>query len=531
MGGLQLNRREALAWSLAGIGAAALPGLALAQDAAPADAAIDDIVARFMAAFETPGIAVAVIRPGRPAYLKGYGVRTLGKPAPVGIHTRFGIASNSKSFTAAALAMLVEEGKVAWDKPVKDYLPEFRMHDPRVTEMLTVRDLLVHNSGLALGAGDLMQFPASDRPPSDALKALPFLAAERGFRSGYAYDNILYVVAGILIERLSGKPWHAFVSERLLRPIGMADAVPAARFLNTDDVAGRHARLGPPVRGMGPIEVIEPREGIMTDAAGGINASVSDVAKWLQLQLAGGKLPDGRALWSPAQQAEMWKPQTIVAWGDGPSDSWPARGVTQTYALGWFIQDYRGERLVHHSGGLSGQVTQTAMLPAHQAAVVVLSNSEDSISSGIRNALLDQIVGAPAFDWVAAVRARVKAEQDAALAELGSGGVDKAPAGGPSLPLSAYAGRFRDPWYGDIVVSPRGKGLHIDFLPSPGFKSMLEPWGPDTFRTRFPKGVGEDATVTFAVADGKVTGVTMKPLSPLADFSYDFQHLAFAPVR
>jgi len=281
---------------------------------------------------------------------------------------------------------------------------------------------------------------------------------------------------------------------------------------------------------MGPMEVVEPDEGIMVDAAGGINASVGDVAKWLQLQLAGGKLPDGRALWSAEQQAELWKPQTIVSSSDGPTDAWPARGVTQTYALGWFVQDYRGERLVHHSGGLTGQVTQTAMLPARKAAVVVLSNTEDGVSSGIRNALLDRILGAPAFDWVAAMQARVKTQQDAALAELGSGGVDRAPAGGPSLPLSAYAGRYRDPWYGDILVAARGKGLHIDFLPTPAFKSTLEPWGPDTFRTRFPRGAGEDATVTFVVAGGKVTGVTMKPLSPLADFSYDFQHLAFVPV-
>jgi CubicO group peptidase (beta-lactamase class C family) len=179
MSGLQLNRRQALALSLTSLGAATLPGFAFAQDAA--DPAIDDVVARFMAAFETPGIAVAVIRPGQPVYLKGYGVRTLGKPAPVGVHTRFGIASNSKAFTAASLAMLVEEGKVEWDRPVKNYLPDFRMHDPRVTELLTVRDLLVHNSGLALGAGDLMQFPATERPASDAIKALPFLAAERGF--------------------------------------------------------------------------------------------------------------------------------------------------------------------------------------------------------------------------------------------------------------------------------------------------------------------------------------------------------------
>lgn len=530
MSGLQLNRRQALALSVSGIAAAGLPRFALAAGQAAADPAIDGVVARFMAALETPGIAVAVIRPGLPTYLKGYGALTLGKPATVDVHTRFGIASNSKSFTAAALALLVEEGKVGWDEPVTKYIPEFRMHDPRVTELMTVRDLLVHNSGLALGAGDLMQFPGTDRPASDALKALPFLAAERGFRTGYAYDNILYVVAGLLIERISGKTWADFVSQRLLAPLQMTDSVPARRFVKTANVAGRHARLGPPVRGMGKMEVIGADEGPMTDAAGGINASVSDIVKWLEVQMAGGKLPNGQALWSPEQQAELWQPQTIVASSNGPSDTWPARGVTQTYALGWLVQDYRGERLIHHSGALSGQVTQTAMLPGRKAAVAVFSNTEDAVSGGIRNALLDLCIGAPSYDWVAAVQARVKAQEDSALKELG-GGTDAPPPGGPSLPLDAYAGRYRDPWYGDIVVSKRGGGLHIDFVPTAVFKSALEPWGPDSFRTRFAKDAGEDAVVKFAIAGGKVTGVSMKALSPLADFSYDFQHLAFVPVR
>ncbi|MES2987493.1 MAG: serine hydrolase [Pseudomonadota bacterium] len=530
MSGLQLNRRQALVLSMGGLVAAGLPAMAFAAEQAAADPAIDDVVARFMAAFDTPGIAVAVIRPGKPTYLKGYGVQTLGKPAPVDVHTRFGIASNSKSFTAAALALLVEEGKVAWDEPVTKYLPEFKMHDSRVTALMTVRDLLVHNSGLALGAGDLMQWPGTDRPASDALKGLPFLAAERGFRTGYAYDNILYVIAGILIERLSGKPWAQFISERLLTPLGMADAVPARRFLKGGNVAGRHGRLGPPIRGMGKMEVMQADEGPMVDAAGGINASVTDIVKWFELQLAGGKLPDGKALLSPVQAAELWKPQTIVGSSNGPLDTWPARGVTQTYALGWFVQDYRGERLIHHSGGLTGQVTQTAMLPGRKAAVAVFSNTEDGVSGGIRNALLDLCIGAPAFDWVAAVQARVKAGNESALKELG-GGLDTPPAGSVSLPLDAYAGRYRDPWYGDVVVSKRGAGLHIDFVPTAVFKSNLEPWGPDTFRTRFARGVGEDAVVKFAVADGKVTGISMKALSPLADFSYDFQHLAFVPVR
>ncbi|UIJ46113.1 serine hydrolase [Sphingomonas cannabina] len=529
MAGLQIDRRRALALSLGGIAAATLPRIALAAET---DAAwVDPLVQEFMTGFEVPGIAVAIVRAGQPPFLKGYGVRTLGKPGAVDAHTRFGIASNSKSFTAACLAILADEGRLGWEDPVVKHLPEFRMHDPAVTQMMTVRDLLVHRSGLPLGAGDLMYFPASARPAGDVLKALPYLTPDKGFRAGYAYDNILYIVAGLLIERVSGKSWRDFVATRIMAPLGMADAVPSRELLRTDNVAGRHARLGPPVRGMGRQQVVGPDETPAIDAAGGINASVGDVAKWLTVQLAHGQLPDGKRLWSEAQAAEMWKPQTIIGSSDGPTPDNPTRAVTQSYALGWFVSDYRGERLVAHDGGLTGQVTRTAMLPARGIGVVVLSNVEDPVSIAIRNAMLDHVMGAPAFDWSAAYAKRIEASQAAALKELGAGGVDTPPAGGPSLPLAAYAGRYRDPWYGDVVVTEQGGKLAIDFVPTPVFKSALEPWGKDAFRTRFAKDAGEDAVVTFAVADGRVIGVAMKPLSPLADFSYDFQHLAFVPVR
>ena len=527
MSGFQTTRRQALALSLASAAALSIPRWA--QAAELDEAGVDAIVGPFMAAFGTPGIAVAIVRPGMPAFVKGYGVRTLGKPGAVDAHTRFGIASHSKAFTAAALALLVDAGKIGWEDPVVKHIPEFRMYDPAVTQMMTVRDLLVHRSGLPLGAGDLMFFPQGSHVAADALKALPYLKPVRGFRAGYDYDNILYLVAGVLIERVSGMGWVEFVSTRLFAPLGMTDAVASRVLLKTDNVAGRHARLGPPVRGVGKLEVVQPDEGPMVDAAGGINASVSDMAKWLQVQLDQGKLPDGKALWSPDQAREMWTPQTITASSDGPVADNPARAILQAYALGWFVQDYRGLRLIQHSGGLSGQVTYSGMLPSRGIGVSVLSNVEEPVSSAIRNAILDRLIDAPAFDWVSAYRTRMKKGEDEALASV-EGGVDKAPAGAPSLPLKAYAGRYRDPWYGDVVVSEKGGKLWIDFTPTPVFKSVLEPWGPDAFRTRFAKDAGEDAVVTFAVKDGKVSGVTMKALSPLADFSYDFHHLAFVPV-
>ena len=529
MSGFQVDRRQALALGLSGTALLAVPGWARAALAELDEAAIDAIVNPFMAAFETPGIGVAIVRPGMTPFLKGYGVRTAGKPGLVDSHTRFGIASNSKAFTAAALAMLVDAGKLDWEDPVTKHLPDFRMYDPAVTAMMTVRDLLVHRSGLPLGAGDLMYFPESNHLAGDVLKALPYLKPARGFRAGYDYDNILYLVAGLLIERVAGTSWNAFIQSRILTPLGMADAVTTRGDLKTGNVVGRHARLGPPVRGMGPMGIVKPDESPMIDAAAGINCSVTDIAKWLQVQLNLGKLP-ASMLWSTAQAKEMWTPQTIVGSSDGPTADNPVRAITTTYALGWFVADYRGRRLVSHSGGLSGQVTQTAMIPSLGLGVAVFSNTEDGVSGGIRNALLDALTGAPAFDWVGTYVARTKRGQQAALEQV-QGGIDTAPAGGPSLPLKAYAGRYRDPWYGDVVVSEKGGKLWIDFVPTAAFKSVLDPWGPDSFRTRFAKEAGEDAVLKFVVTDGAVTGLTMKALSPLADFSYDYQHLDFTPVH
>jgi CubicO group peptidase (beta-lactamase class C family) len=463
-------------------------------------------------------------------FTRGYGVRTLGRPEPVDADTLFAIASNTKAFTAAAIAMLVQEGKLGWDEPVVKYMSDFAMSDPAVTRMMTVRDLLVHRSGLALGAGDLMQFPKSDRTPEELLRALPHLKLARGFRSGYAYDNILYVVAGILVRRVSGLAWEDFVASRILRPLRMPNAVANLPLLRTANVAGRHARLGPPFRGLGRLEVIEPDEGAVVGAAGGIQASVADAIPWLQTQLGRGRAPGLPRRWSEKQSDEMWTPQVITGATKGPSEDNPVRSVLQGYALGWFVQQFRDRRLIAHSGGLSGQITQTALLPEQGIGLVVYSNTEDGGPiSYLRYALLDHLVGAPPLDWVAATRRSVAKSQAEAM-ELAGPGALHAPAGRPSLPLARYAGRYRDPWYGDVLVTERGGRLAIDFTRSPAFQGPLEPWGSDTFRTRWRKGAGEDAVVTFTIERKRVTGMTMKALSPLADFSYDFHDLALKRV-
>jgi len=500
------------------------------------DVAVTRLVEQFMREFDIPGIAVALVRPGVPPLVRGFGVRTLGQPGLVDVHTVFAIASHSKAFLAACFALLVDEGRLDWDDPVVKYLPEFRMYDSAVTAMMTVRDLFVHRSGLPLGAGDLLQFPKSDRTREDILNALRFLKPVRGFRSGFAYDNSLYIVAGIVLERIAGIDWDRFVTQRIFEPLGMRDAVSNISRVRGENRAGRHARLGPPVRGLGRLQVIAPEETALAGPAGGINVSVSSIVPWLEVQLSRGVMHDGRRLWSAAQSDEMWRPQTITSSGPGPTAEMPQRAVLQAYALGWYVTDYRGRRMLWHRGTQLGQVGQIALLPEQGVGLVVYSNTEDAEPiSGLRYALLDHALGAAdhagvaAYDWVAATR-RNMAKAEAEVRSLVAGGDIKVPAGGPTLPLDNYAGRYRDPWYGDIVIARRGRRLAIDFTRTASFKGALEPFGIDTFRTRFAPEI-EDAVVTFLIEDGEVTEIRMTALSPLADFSFDFQDLDFRPVR
>ena len=427
--------------------------------------------------------------------------------------------------------MLVDEGRLAWDDLVLKHVPQFRMFDATVTGMMTVRDLLVHRSGLPLGAGDLMQFPRTDHTRDEVLRALRHFKPATGFRTGYAYDNCLYIVAGAVLEAVSGLDWDAFVAQRIFSPLGMAGAVTNPTRVTTQNRAERHVRLGPPAIGMGPLERIEPDESPLIGPAGGINLSVTDSLAWLQVQLGRGARPGGPRLWSEARAAEMWTPHTLISSGPGPTAEMPQRAVMQAYALGWAVSDFRGHRMLTHGGGLAGQASRTALLPDAGIGLIVCSNAGDGEPvSALRYALLDLLTGAPAFDWVAAARQATAALEKQVLDLVGTGDFPPPP-GAASLPLARYAGRYRDPWYGDVVVSCTGGGLSIDFTRTPVFKSALEPFGDDAFRTRFQRGAGEDAVVHFEVVDGGVTGITMRALSPIADFSFDFKDLAFVPVR
>jgi len=240
-------------------------------------ATIDATVARAMKAFQIPGMAVGIIKDGKLFYAKGYGVRELGKPNQVDADTLFQIGSNTKAFTAAALALLVDEGKIHWDDKVIDYLPQFRMQDPYVTREFTIRDLLTHRSGLGSGAGDLMFFPATDFSRDEIIHGLRYLKPVSGFRSKYDYDNLLYMVAGQIIPVVTGKSWEDFVTEHILDPLQMRPcAASYGRIADRGDVATPHVVINGELKAIPVVnmDVIGP--------AGTINCSITGMAKWIE---------------------------------------------------------------------------------------------------------------------------------------------------------------------------------------------------------------------------------------------------------
>lgn len=485
---------------------------------------------------EVPGVAISIVEDGRTTLARGWGVRALGGSEPVTADTLFLIGSASKAFTAAALATLVDDGKLDWDDPVVEHFPEFQMYDPWVTREITVRDLLVHRSGLGLGAGDLLFVPRSNLPRAEAVRRLRHIKPATSFRSGYAYDNVLYMVAGQLVEEVTGRRWEDYVVDEVLRPAGMLRATSdEPHRLATPDRAQAHARLGGAVRGLGTLRMLDEREGLAASAApaGGIAASANDLSRWLRIQLAHGALPEGDGrLFSEAAAREMWTPVVLTPSRTSTGSMAVLDPMFSAYALGWSVQEYRGAKVISHGGAVFGSLTMVAMIPEKDVGFSITINSEDGeLVRGLFYELLDHYLDKPAGHWPEMLAEQKQARLAQAAAYLASAETQPAEVG-PSLPLDRYAGTYADAWYGNIEVAQGPQGLTIDFKSTPNMAGRLEHWQYDSFITRFDDPGIEPAYVTFSLdADGKVERVTMKPVSPVVDFSWDYQDLLFRPVR
>lgn len=496
------------------------------SNAPPTD--LDAYVSQSMKTFDVPGMAVTIVKDGKILVAKGYGVRKLGETTPVDEFTMFAIGSNTKAFTTAALATLVDEGKLAWDDPVYQRLPGFVMYDPYVSHEMTIRDLLTHRSGMGLGEGDLLFWPHSTYTRDDIIHKLRYMKPASSFRSHYAYDNLLYMTAGQIIPAVTGISWDDYIRQRIFKPLGMAHSTVSSKDIKAgDDYSSPHSRVD------GKLQAIPLEDLDNVGPAGSINSCAADMAKWVQLQLNRGKFADGSGrLFTEQRSKEMWSPQTILPTGDPPAPLAGLKANFADYALGWGLRDYHGRRLVGHTGGVGGFVSRVMLVPEENLGVVVLTNAEEGGAfDSILYHVLDHYFHLPPTDWIANYK-KVKddEEKDAAetvkKAEAGRAGESK-----PSLPLEKYAGTYNDAWYGPITIRSENGGLVISFDHTPTMIGDLQHWEYDTFKAHWRERTIEDAFITFSLnPDGSIDSARMAAVSPLADFSFDYQDLLLKPA-
>ena len=479
--------------------------------------------------FEVPGLALAIVKDGKVVVAKGYGVRKMGEAAKVDDQTLFGIASNTKAFTATALGLLVEEGKLEWDAPVVKYLPWFQLSDPYVTREITIRDLLVHRSGLGLGAGDLLWWPTSTYDRKEIARRLKFIPLLRSFRSAYAYDNVLYLIAGEVIESVSGMSWEEFMISRILAKVSMTDSkVRHSDAAGNGNVAATHASVD------GKVRTIEPFTSDNTNPAGGINASARDIAKWMIVQLDSGRVAGGTRLFSPQTTVQLWRMVTPIPNGNPPPELAPLRSNFNGYALGFGVSDYHGYKFVHHTGGLPGYVSKIAMIPELKLGVAVLTNQESGEAfESITYHVLDEYLPGKKTNWLGAYK-KLHA-RSISMIEMADNitAAKRDSTSHPSLPLASYAGTYNDQWYGDINILFENGKLVMKFGHSPSLEGELQHWQFDTFIARWKdRELRADAFVTFALdPDGSIDQAKMRAVSPATDFSFDFQDLLLKPVK
>ncbi|MEH6305750.1 serine hydrolase [Olivibacter sp. CPCC 100613] len=458
------------------------PGRLFAQEAM-LPSGFDNYVNQVLETFDVPGLSVGIVKDGKILLTKGYGVRKMGEAAPVTGETLFSIASNSKAFTATALGLLVEAGKLKWEDRVIKYLPWFQLSDDYVTSHLTIRDLLVHHSGLPAYANDLLLFPPSTFSRKELLQKLANVPLEHDFRSVYAYDNILYIAAGEVIEKVSGMTWEEFIKEKIFDVVGMQHSISKFSSLKQqENVAYAH------VKRAGKLKVItsffDQNIGDAGNPAGGIASCAIDMTKWVATQLDSGLTLSSGRLFKSGTTEELWKIVRPMPIPKEPGWLQPAQKKFYGYALGFRKYDYRGYQVIGHGGLLTGFVSQIAIVPQKRLGIVVLTNQ---LSSGaywaIINHLLDYYLQAKPFDWLAGYKKesdKAQNKQDSLEKALRPDSTLKL-----SLPLRAYAGVYTDKLLGSIRIKNEQDKLVLRFLNSPQLNASLVHFHGDIFSLVF----------------------------------------------
>lgn len=435
-------------------------------------AALDRIMMDAVEFWSVPGASIVVVRGDEVVYLKGFGVKSIDGKETVTPETLFAIGSTSKAFTTAAMAILCDEGKMRWDDPVRLHLPAFRLADPFANEQVTMRDLVTHRTGLI--RHDMLWY-GTPWSREEILRRIGFVPLSYPMRTNFQYQNIMFLAAGEAVGRASGGSWEDFVRARIFTPLGMK----AANF-STNDAVKAPDHASPHQKGEGErVSQIAWRNIDNVGPAGSINASVSELANWLRMQLNVGRA-GGRQVISVKNLREMHTPQMVVRNEGRWSIFFPEPETTQvSYGLGWFISSYRGHKLVMHGGSIDGFRAQIALAPDSKIGVAVLANlGGTQLPEAVAYQVLDQLLSLEKRDWNGRLSARAKELEAAQASAIKARFDSRTPNTRPSHPLADYAGDYEHPGYGAVKVTVDGDSLVASWQT---LRARLEHFHFDTF--------------------------------------------------
>ena len=467
----------------------------LATDQGKLESDLSSLAQQALVDWKTPGIAVAVVKDGHVLLIKGFGMRDLEHQLPVTVNTLFAIGSSTKAFTATALGMMVDDGKLDWDQPIHELLPDFALQDPVASTQMSARDLLTHRSGLP--RHDVAWY-GSSRTRQQLYQSLKFLQPTAAFRSRFQYQNLMFMTAGLLLERLSGKSWESFVQERIFTPLDMdrATTSSAAAIADADHAMPYVLKQDKPV--LIPFRTIDA-----LGPAGGIYAAITDMALWLKFNLGDGKSGDKQVLES-ATLRQLQSPQVVVSSSGSPESPYTL------YGMGWFIQPYRGHTLVQHGGNIDGFTAMVGLLPQDDVGVVVLSNkNSDMLPTALLYSLCDRLLALGAIDWHTRLKGGIPDD-----GQIKQAAYPQVQGTHPSHALKDYTGLFAHPAYGELQVETRAGGLRLNFRDLGG---PLKHWHYDSFRVENPDSAAGGQMLSFITDEfGDIVGLQMA-MEPEAD--------------
>jgi len=479
---------------------------------------LDSYIQNAQKTWNIPGIAIAIVDNDKVVFSKGYGVKEFGKPGIITDESLFAIASNTKAFTASALLMLEEQGKLNLNDPVQKYLPWFKLYDPYVSANLTIRDLLCHRSGFKTFSGDLLWYGTS-YSRKEVLERVRFLKPAYGFREKYGYSNLMFLAAGEIIPAVTGKSWDEFIKENFLLPLGMKNTNTSIRnFTNDGNIAMPH-HVAP---GADPV-VIKYVNWDNIAPAGAINSNVKELSEWIKLQLNNGVYNNKRILSenSIRQMRSVNTPKLITKWSE---ENFPSKHYSG-YGLGWDLFDYLGRNIVNHGGGADGMISKVVLVPGEKLGFVILTNSINDLPTALTYYILDLYYGKEHKDWsqifygfyTQGIAEDIKHEKDMEINRIPNTPI--------SLPNESYIGTYTSKLYGQARISVENGNFVIYFLPTSIFVGDMTHYQLNTFKVKLrDQPAMPGGKVNFVIgSNGKVSKMEVDIPNP----DFDFTELEF----